>query len=113
MSSIAILAGSLAAPVLVSYLVERARSAPSAPGQLPWAPGEGPTLVLLHTLRTQLDMFQRVIPELARRFRVYALDYPGHGYSDIPKADYSAEYFISAVARFLDASHLRRARLEQ
>ncbi|MGH7629552.1 MAG: alpha/beta fold hydrolase [Gemmatimonadales bacterium] len=122
MSSIAILAGSIAAPVLVSYLVERARSAPSAPGQLPWAPeipvrwvdldgvrvryivaGDGPTIVLLHTLRTQLDMFQRVIPDLARRFRVYALDYPGHGYSDIPRAGYSAEYFISAVARFLDA----------
>ncbi len=41
-------------------------------------------LVLLHTLRTQLDMFQKVIPALAQRFRVYALDYPGHGYSDIP-----------------------------
>ncbi len=122
MTSIAILTGSIVAPVLVSYLVEQARSAPTAPTQLPWAPeipiryldldgvnvryvvaGEGPELVLLHTLRTQLDMFQHMIPELAKRFRVYAPDYPGHGYSDIPKADYSAEYFISAIAKFLDA----------
>ncbi len=46
--------------------------------------GSGVPIVLLHTLRTQLDMFQKVIPALAERFRVYALDYPGHGYSDIP-----------------------------
>lgn len=66
------------------------------------AVGSGPTLVLLHTLRTQLDMFQKVIPELAERFRVYALDYPGHGYSDAPDADYEAEFFIASVAGFLD-----------
>jgi hypothetical protein len=66
-----VLVGALAAPVLVSYLVEAARSAPPAPGHLPWAPdipvryldldgvrvryvvtGEGPALVLLHKLRT-------------------------------------------------------------
>jgi pimeloyl-ACP methyl ester carboxylesterase len=95
---------------------------PRAPAQLAWAPdvpiryldldgvrlrylvaGAGPPLVLLHTLRTQLDMYQRVIPLLAKRFRVYAVDYPGHGWSDIPEAEYSAEYFIAAVGRFLDA----------
>ncbi|MGH7519167.1 MAG: alpha/beta fold hydrolase [Gemmatimonadales bacterium] len=130
MNGIAVLAGALAAPVLVSYLVEAVRSAPPAPVRLPWAPdlpvryldldgvriryvaaGDGPALVLLHTLRTQLDMFQRVIPELAKRFRVYALDYPGHGYSDIPRADYTAEYFIAAVARFLDAIGVEDAML--
>src|SRR5215212_9807874 len=59
------------------------------------AAGSGPALVLLHTLRTQLDMFQTVIPELATRFRVYALDYPGHGHSDAPGADYAAEFFVA------------------
>ena len=42
--------------------------------------GSGPPLVLLYTLRTQLDMFHRVIPLLARKFRVIAVDYPGHGF---------------------------------
>ena len=115
------LLGVLAALVPVSYLVEALRSAPVTPDRLDWAPdipiryvevdgtklryiaaGSGPALVLLHTLRTQLDMFRKVIPELARRFRVYALDYPGHGYSDIPKAAYSSEFFVSAVAQFLN-----------
>ncbi|HYK82034.1 MAG TPA: alpha/beta hydrolase [Gemmatimonadales bacterium] len=113
--------GVLVALVPLSYLVEALRSVPATPERLGWAPdipirsvaldgtkvryivaGQGPALVLLHTLRTQLDMFQRVIPELAKRFRVYALDYPGHGYSDIPKTAYSAEFFVRTVAQVLD-----------
>lgn len=73
------------------------------------AVGDGPALVLLHTLRTQLDMFQKVIPELAKRFRVYALDYPGHGHSDAPDADYAAEFFVKRVAGFLDRLNIENA----
>jgi pimeloyl-ACP methyl ester carboxylesterase len=99
---------------------------PGAP--VPWAPdipvryvtvngsriryvdvGNGPALVLLHTLRTQLDMFQKVIPALATRFRVHALDYPGHGHSDAPDADYSAEFFVASVAGFLDRLNVEHA----
>src|SRR5207249_9368462 len=91
-----IILSALAALVAVSYLIEALRSAPVAPDRLDWAPdvpiryvdvkgtklryiasGQGPALVLLHTLRTQLDMFQKVIPDLAKRFRIYAMDYPG------------------------------------
>jgi pimeloyl-ACP methyl ester carboxylesterase len=102
----------------------------TAAAPLPWAPdipvryvtvdgtrirylvtGSGPAIVLLHTLRTQLDMFQMVIPELATRFRVYALDYPGHGHSDAPDADYSAELFVAYVAGFLDRLNIQDALL--
>ncbi|HEU4641189.1 MAG TPA: alpha/beta hydrolase [Gemmatimonadaceae bacterium] len=71
--------------------------------------GSGPALVLLHTLRTQLDMFQKVVPELESRFRVYAPDYPGHGGSDAPDADYSAEFLVASVAEFLDRLDIRDA----
>jgi pimeloyl-ACP methyl ester carboxylesterase len=37
---------------------------------------------------------------------VYAVDYPGHGYSDIPPAKYDAEYFVEIIEGFLDASDL-------
>jgi pimeloyl-ACP methyl ester carboxylesterase len=67
--------------------------------------------VLLHTLRTQLDIFQKVIPTLARHFTVYALDYPGHGYSDIPKVDYQPELFVDAVVGFLDELDIGEATL--
>jgi hypothetical protein len=29
--------------------------------------GEGPALVLLHTLRTQLDLFGKIVPELSKK----------------------------------------------
>ena len=41
--------------------------------------GSGPALVLMHTIRTQLDYFHRVIPQLGDSFTVYALDLPRHG----------------------------------
>src|SRR3990172_7331672 len=125
---VASLAGLFVVPVLVSYVVEGLRSAPAAPATLTWAPdipiryvnvngvtlryvkvGQGPPLVLLHTLRTQLDMFQKVIPPLTRHFEVYALDYPGHGFSDIPKVEYTPELFIKSVAGFLEQVNIENA----
>jgi pimeloyl-ACP methyl ester carboxylesterase len=52
-----------------------------------------------------------MIPELSKHFTVYALDYPGHGYSDIPKARYDADFFVSTVESFLDKLDLREVTL--
>jgi len=71
------------------------------------AAGNGPSLVLLHTLRTQLDIFERMVPELAAHFSVVALDYPGHGYSDAPPGRYDAAFFSAAVDAFLERLDLR------
>ncbi len=114
-----------AAIVLISYLVEAMRPVPPTPERVSWAPdvpiryvsvngvrlryiktGEGPALVLLHTLRTQLDLFEKVVPQLAKSFTVYAVDYPGHGYSDIPPAKYDADYFVETIESFLEALDL-------
>ena len=94
---IEVLAGvaSLVFLAVISMFVEALRRPPKPPEKLAWAPGipiryvsvggvklryikagAGPNLVLLHTLRTQLDIFQKVIPELSREFTVYAPDYP-------------------------------------
>jgi pimeloyl-ACP methyl ester carboxylesterase len=64
--------------------------------------GRGPNLVLLHTLRTQLDIFQKIIPKLAEQFTVYACDYPGHGWSDIPHAEYAPQDFYQWTEAFLE-----------
>jgi pimeloyl-ACP methyl ester carboxylesterase len=45
--------------------------------------GSGPALILLHTVRTQLDHFQLVFPKLVDAFTVFAVDFPGMGWSDI------------------------------
>ena len=111
---------------LISYILEALRPVPRPPETLRWAPeipidyvdvggyrvryikaGQGPNLVLLHTLRTQLDLFEKVVPELVKHLTVYALDYPGHGYSDIPKSRYDADFFARSVEKFLDVLDLR------
>lgn len=64
--------------------------------------GDGPPLVLMHTVRTQLDYFQRVIPLLTGSYRVYALDFPGMGWSDIrPGAHYDHADLQAAVVEFV------------
>lgn len=70
--------------------------------------GKGPTLVLLHTLRTQLDYYQRLIPLLKDRFTIYALDFPALGWSDIkPGASYEEPALRRAVVEFIEALDLR------
>lgn len=64
--------------------------------------GSGRDVLLLHTLRTQLDMYQKIIPVLAKDYTVYALDYPRHGFSDIPDGDYDAAFFRKYVDGFIN-----------
>ena len=64
--------------------------------------GSGPALVLMHTIRTQLDYFHRVVPQLWDSFTVYALDLPGMGWSDIvPGARYEEPELRAAVFEFV------------
>jgi len=64
--------------------------------------GSGPALVLMHTIRTQLDYFHRVIPQLWDSFTVYAFDLPGMGWSDIvPGARYEEADLRAAVVEFV------------
>ena len=70
--------------------------------------GTGPCLVLLHTVRTQLDYFQRVIPLLWDSFTIYALDLPGMGWSDIvASASYEEPDLRAAVVEFVTTLDLR------
>lgn len=65
--------------------------------------GVGEPLILMHTIRTQLDYFLEVIPELAKHYTVYALDLPGHGSSSIdPNANYDEPYFRETVIKFIE-----------
>jgi pimeloyl-ACP methyl ester carboxylesterase len=74
--------------------------------------GNGEPLILLHTIRTQLDYFEEVIPQLAKHFTVYAIDLPGHGYASIDtKANYDEPYFRSAVIAFIEKLDLTNVTL--
>ena len=65
--------------------------------------GIGPPLLLMHTVRTQLDHFQFVIPRITDAFTVYALDFPGMGWSDIVAgASYDEAALRAAVVRVVE-----------
>jgi pimeloyl-ACP methyl ester carboxylesterase len=64
--------------------------------------GTGAPLVLLHTVRTQAEHFRHLIPLIADRYTVYALDLPGMGYSEIvPEASYDESAMRAGVERLL------------
>ena len=70
--------------------------------------GNGPPLVLLHTIRTQLEYFRALAPLLAEKFTVYAVDLPGHGHSPIDKSvQYDEPYMRKGIVGFLETLDLR------
>lgn len=74
--------------------------------------GEGPALLLLHGLGASSYSFRHVFAPLSRRFRVIALDWPGFGRSEAPRAhDYSLLGQARWLTAFLDHSGVDKARL--
>lgn len=74
--------------------------------------GSGKPLILMHTIRTQLEYFQEVIPELAKHYTVYAVDLPGHGRSSIDtKVNYDEPYMRQAIVAFIEKLDLSEVTL--
>ena len=69
--------------------------------------GSGPPLVLMHTLRTQLDYFQKIVPALQERYTVYAVDLPGHGRSSILPVEYDETLFRDSMVEVLERLDLQ------
>src|SRR5262249_51640038 len=62
--------------------------------------------------RTQLDHFQLVIPKIREAFTVYAIDFPGMGWSDItPGASYTEPMLRRAVVEFVQKLDLKNVTL--
>ena len=64
-----------------------------------------PTILLLHGFPTSSHMFRDLIPALSDRFHLVAPDYPGFGYSSMPKVDefdYSFDNITKVVEKFID-----------
>lgn len=59
--------------------------------------GTGPVLVALHAALHDRRDFEPIVPELARSYRVIAVDWPGHGESPSPEPA-----FVPAAALYAD-----------
>jgi len=72
---------------------------------------EGPPVVLLHQTPRSVDEFAEVIPILAERHRVLAVDNPGYGCSDTPPRQPTVEEYADVVVALLDHLAIPRAHL--
>ena len=70
--------------------------------------GEGPPLLLLHLTSFSSDVYTKVMPILAARYRVIAMDRFGHGGSDPPPEGVTVEALAKTVVNFLDSLGVER-----
>jgi 3-oxoadipate enol-lactonase len=71
--------------------------------------GEGPWLVMSHSLACNGRMWDPQLPALARRFKVLRFDTRGHGLSEAPAGAYTLEALADDVKGMLDALGIRAA----
>ena len=68
-------------------------------------------IVLLHGTGGHIEAYNRNMLPLAERYRVYAIDMVGHGFSDKPDHDYEIGHYADHLADFMDAVGLERAHI--
>ena len=73
----------------------------SVGGQTAFVGGRGPTVVLLHGAGDQAGTWSSTVPALLPRFRVVALDLPGHGNSEPKAGPLSVGTVVDGVAEAL------------
>jgi len=74
--------------------------------------GHGEPLVLMHTIRTQIEFFSELIPFYAKNYTVYAVDLPGHGQSSINKEiNYDEPYLRKSMIDLINKLGLEKITL--
>lgn len=73
--------------------------------------GEGEPVVLVHGLSGSAANWVELLPELAERYRVLAVDLPGHGRSAPPARRAGVGDFVAAVAAVVEHEETRPALL--
>ena len=71
-------------------------------------PAQGPALVLLHALGTDLTLFDDLMPLLPAH-RILRIDLRGHGASDVPAPPYAMGALVRDVERLMDHFGLKDA----
>jgi pimeloyl-ACP methyl ester carboxylesterase len=74
--------------------------------------GVGKTLVLLHGVGESLDIWNDVVGELSKHFRVVTVTLPGHGLTGpAPREDYSIKAYTAFLDAFMKQLGIQRANL--
>ncbi|UCD85483.1 MAG: alpha/beta fold hydrolase [Deltaproteobacteria bacterium] len=73
--------------------------------------GEGEPVILIHGFIYDSYMWNKNIDALADRFKVYALDLWGFGYSTREPMDYGYPLYADQLLKFMDALNIQKASL--
>jgi 2-hydroxy-6-oxonona-2,4-dienedioate hydrolase len=73
--------------------------------------GSGDPVILLHGGGGHAETWIRNLIPLSQHFRVLAIDYLGHGYTDKPKLNYNLDAFSKHLLDFMDAAGIQKAHL--
>jgi len=66
-------------------------------------PSSGPPLMLLHGGGDRWQSFLSIVPPLAKKCHIYALDLRGHGKSGRVPGKYCPEHYASDIVAFLES----------
>jgi magnesium chelatase accessory protein len=70
--------------------------------------GDGPVALLLHGTGASTHSWRRFAPILAHRFRVIAIDLPGHGFTESPRSSHlSLPRMAQSIAALLNVLHVK------
>ena len=72
-------------------------------------PSDAPAVVLLHGFASALETWSAIMPQLAEKHRVLALDLKGFGWTDRPEGDYSPQAQARLVLALMDARGIQKA----
>lgn len=64
--------------------------------------GEGDPILLLHSLWGDSSLFDRVVEQLSRKYRIIRIDFPGHGNSASPAKNFSFKEFSFVLNNVLE-----------
>jgi len=74
--------------------------------------GNGPPIILIHGFLYHSVMWKKNIDALAEKFKVYAIDLWGWGYSErLKEKEYSFERYGKQIVGFMDALNIKKATL--
>lgn len=70
--------------------------------------GEGPPILLLHTIRNRLEYSYKVSDLLKKKYTLYLVDLPGFGDSPINiNTEYNQEFFTNCIVDFIKENKLK------
>ena len=70
--------------------------------------GSGRPLILLHGWGQDVSSFWGLVPLLKNKFRLYLIDLPGFGRSELPKKSFTVQDYADVIKKFIKQKKLEK-----